>query len=116
MKYRRIMFNGSLFISFSQFVTILFKSVSIRRSNLKFRTGTSTKDTHQILKNQLSIVDKYESLIATNTEKFVGNICVRFRRETTSLCYCYSQRRIRKSLQTVNPIFHCRGGVITMKV
>ena len=59
------MFNERLFISFSQFVVILkklFKSGSIRRSNLKFSTVTFSKDTHQIPKNQISVTESSISL------------------------------------------------------
>ena len=47
MKYRTIMFNDRFFILLSQFVAILIKlstSVSIRNSNLKSCTLTTTKD------------------------------------------------------------------------
>ena len=44
----------------SQYLKKFFKSVSIRRSNLKCYKVIPTKDTHQIPKNQISVV---ESLI-----------------------------------------------------
>ena len=35
----------------------LFKSVSVRKSNLKFCTVTFTKDSHQMTKNQISVAE-----------------------------------------------------------
>ena len=40
-----------------QFLKKLFKSVSLRRSNLKFCAVTSTKDTQQIPKSQISVTE-----------------------------------------------------------
>ena len=60
MKYGTVMFNESLFMSLSQFVAIpekFFQSVSMRKINLKFCTVTSTKDTHQMPKNQISVTE-----------------------------------------------------------
>ena len=41
----------------SQYFKKFYKSVSIRKSNLKFCTVTSTKDLHQIPKNQISVAE-----------------------------------------------------------
>ena len=57
MKCRTTMFNDSLFISLSQYLKKLYKTVSTGKSNLKFGTVISTKDTHQIPKNQISVAE-----------------------------------------------------------
>ena len=52
------MLDYSFFILFSLFVAIpekLFKLLSIRKDNLKFYKHTFTKDTHQILKNEIFV-------------------------------------------------------------
>ena len=57
LKYGTIMLNDSLFhcSNSSQYLRKLFKSVSVRKSNLKFCTVTSTKNSHYIPKNQISV-------------------------------------------------------------
>ena len=57
LKYGTIMLNDSLFhcSNSSQYLRKLFKSVSVRKSNLKFCTVTSTKNLHYIPKNQISV-------------------------------------------------------------
>ena len=55
MKYGRIMLNDNLFISLSHYLKKLFKSVSVRKCNLKFCTVASTKDSHLTPKNQISV-------------------------------------------------------------
>ena len=46
----------------SQYFKKLYKLVSIRKSNLKFGTVTSTKDSHQIPRNQISVAESLEKL------------------------------------------------------
>ena len=61
MKNQTKMLNVSAFISLSQFITILFESVSIRKSNLEFCTASSTKNSHQnirYLKKELAFWKK----------------------------------------------------------
>ena len=41
----------------SQYFKKLYKSVSVRERNLKFRTATSSKATHQIPKNVISVAE-----------------------------------------------------------
>ena len=55
MKYGRIMLNDNLFISLSHYLKKLFKSVSVRKCNLKFCTVASTKDSHLTPKNHISV-------------------------------------------------------------
>ena len=67
MKYWTVKFNDSLFSLFILIAAIYrntLQIVSIRKSNLKFCTITSTKDSHQIPKNQISVV---ESLIISKS-------------------------------------------------
>ena len=54
------MFNEGLFISLSQFSQYLknhFKSVFTRKSSLKFLRVTSTKESHQIPNNHISVAE-----------------------------------------------------------
>ena len=59
MNNQTIIFDDSLFTSlrrsFLQYLKTLFKSVSIKKSNLKFYKVGSTKDTYQIPKHQISV-------------------------------------------------------------
>ena len=60
MKYRTIMINGSfLFHCYKllQYLKKLYEPVSVRKSNLKFCTVTSTKDSQQIPKNKISVLE-----------------------------------------------------------
>ena len=43
MKYQTVMLNDRLFFSLSQYLKKLFKSVSVKKSNLKFYTVASSK-------------------------------------------------------------------------
>ena len=64
MNYLTIRFNKSFFISLSQFVVILkifYKSVSIRKSNVKVGTVTFTKNTHQIPKEKKSVTESLKN-------------------------------------------------------
>ena len=64
MNYLTIRFNKSFFISLSQFVVILkifYKSVSIRKSNVKVGTVTFTKNTHQIPKKKKSVTESLKN-------------------------------------------------------
>ena len=64
MNYLTIRFNKSLFISLSQFVVILkmfYKSVSIRKSNVKVGTVTFTKNTHQRPKEKKSVTESLKT-------------------------------------------------------
>ena len=64
MKYWTVKFNDSLFILIVAIYRNTLQIVSIRKSNLKFCTITSTKDSHQIPKNQIFVV---ESLIISKS-------------------------------------------------
>ena len=75
MKYVTIIFNSSLFISLSQYLKKLFKSVSLRKSTITFCTVTSTKDTNQTTKNQISLA---ESLMLLLRMKKLLFSCERF--------------------------------------
>ena len=63
-----IMLNDSLFISLSQFsyyLKKLFKSVSVRKSNLKLCAVTSKKDSYQTQKIQISVTESSTSTCTT---------------------------------------------------
>ena len=51
----------------SQYFKKLYKSVSTKKINLKFGTVTSNNDLHQILKNQISVVESLS--LNTNLNK-----------------------------------------------
>ena len=56
MKYHTVIFNDCLFHcgNFSEYLKKLYNAVSIRESNMKIFTFTSTIDTHEVPKNQIS--------------------------------------------------------------
>ena len=82
MKYQTIMFNDSLFIShcikytrirfftLSQYSRKLCKSVSIRKTKLKFGTVTSTKDTH-IPKTHISVAESLRKIYKIYLQKYI---------------------------------------------
>ena len=71
MKYHTIKFSDCFFHcrNLSQYFKKLYESVSMRKSNLKFGTVTSTKDTYQIPKNQISVAESLSVPILRNLRK-----------------------------------------------
>lgn len=58
-KYRATIFKDSFIISLSQYFKNHYKSVATWESNLKFWTIALTTDTHQVLKNHISVPANY---------------------------------------------------------
>ena len=63
----------------SQYFKRLCKLVSIRKSNLKFFTVTSTKNTHRIPKNEISIAEYLTYLGVSNILQSAFTLFAKFK-------------------------------------